>query len=87
MEYDYSDGAGGGDENGHIVKDMELPWHILFWCTFLMGFLILPWVRHILLSVRFVRSFDNSFSFEPNHNTLHIFVVVFSSFSFLVSRS
>ncbi len=41
------------DNNNNDDMNMMLPWHILFWSTFILAWLILPLVREMLLSGEF----------------------------------
>jgi len=45
------DGDNAGDDDS--VNATNLPWHILFWSTFLLAWFILPLVREMLLSGHF----------------------------------
>ena len=40
-------------DNNDIINITYLPWHILFWSTFLLAWLVLPLVREMLLSGEF----------------------------------
>jgi len=53
---DDGDGDNGGDddsENNNGSNATKLPWHILFWSTFLLAWFILPLTREMLLSGHF----------------------------------
>ena len=41
------------ENNMDMNMDMILPWHILFWSTFILAWLVLPLVREMLLSGEF----------------------------------
>jgi hypothetical protein len=41
------------NENADEMTTMMLPWHILFWSTFILAWLILPLIREMLLSGEF----------------------------------
>lgn len=46
-------GDDGNQGQNHFTNGTMLPWHILFWSTFLLAWVILPLVREMLLSGEF----------------------------------